>query len=333
MPRNNRCFIHGTCVDVCFRAQRGLPLSAAPYVCTILLGILGRAQALYPVGIVSFVVMSNHVHMILRVLDPEDVPRFCLYVKRELSHAINRWLGRRQVTNWEVGYDAPVIGSVETLLTRLVYHYTNPQRAGLVTTIDEYPGFSTWRYMNNRSNEPTRIPALKISRADIPPLYRRDMSLTQQQQYDASLRRGRALSVTVTIDPHSWMECFPETRGQDPQIMVREIRRRVRAKERELSATRKRPCIGSKRLRQQRIDCTHSPKKRGRRMIILDTCRQRRAAYVSQFKHWQNIARVARSVRLHVRPPSLPPGFLLAGAVSIASVLVWATPLHASFGP
>ncbi len=333
MPRNNRCFIHNTCVDVCFRAQRGLPLSAAPYVHTILLGILGRAQALYPVGIVSVVVMSNHVHMILRVLDPEDVSRFCLYVKRELSHAINRWLGRSQIVNWEIGYDAPVIGSVAALIDRLVYHYTNPQRAGLVDQIGEYPGFSTWHCLTSGSPEPVVIPALKIARPDIPPLYRRDMSVTQQAHYDASLRSGPGLAVSVMIDVHCWMDCFSESRGIEPRRFVDEIIERVRARERELREGRSKPCIGARKLIMQPIDSTYVPKKRGKRMIILDRCRKRRAAYVVQFKLWQTTARLGRKAMRFGRLPALPPGFVLAGGVSLTSLLVWATPLYLSFDP
>ncbi len=333
MPRNNRCFINGTCVDVCFRAQRGLPLSAAPYVHTILLGILGRAQALFPVGIVSVVVMSNHIHMILRVLDPADVPRFCLYVKRELSHAINRWLGRSQVVNWEIGYDAPVIGSAAALMNRLVYHYTNPQRAGLVDSIDEYPNFSTWKYATGGHSEQTVLSALKIARHDIPPLYRRDMSVSQQEHYDASLRRGPSLPVTLNIAPQCWMDCFPETRGQDPQQFADEIISRVRARESELRAARTKPCIGIKKLRKQHVDSSFVPKKRGRRTIILDTCRKRRAVYIAQFKSWQDTARLVRRAVGFGEAPHLPPGFLLAGGVSLASLLLWATPLHSAFSP
>ncbi len=80
MSRNPKLFLNKQTYELCFRTEEGLPLVAAPYMKRLLLGYLAAAQTLYPITICHCVFMANHVHLIVVVDNPENVPRFCEYL-------------------------------------------------------------------------------------------------------------------------------------------------------------------------------------------------------------------------------------------------------------
>lgn len=133
-----------TLVLVTTRVEEGLPFIGTPELNAILMGILARAQYLYPIKICAFIFMGNHLHMLILVGNPEDVPAFMRRIKTETAHFINRRLGRRRRTVWCAGYDAVPILTLESAIEKFVYLYTNPQSANLVEEIEEFPGASSW---------------------------------------------------------------------------------------------------------------------------------------------------------------------------------------------
>lgn len=82
---------------------------------------LDVAQTLDPVKVIAFIVMGNHVHLIVLVEDPSAVESFMERFKCEIAHTVNRLLGRRQVTVWCEGYDSPVILTVDDLVEKMTY--------------------------------------------------------------------------------------------------------------------------------------------------------------------------------------------------------------------
>ena len=51
----------------------------------IILGAVGRGQALYGVELFAFVFLSNHLHILMRVLGIERMARFMGYVKGNIA--------------------------------------------------------------------------------------------------------------------------------------------------------------------------------------------------------------------------------------------------------
>ena len=64
----------------------------------IVMAALLRAQKHHPVVISHFLVSGTHIHMIVRVDNPEDIPGFMERFKTESAHYINRSLGRKKRT-------------------------------------------------------------------------------------------------------------------------------------------------------------------------------------------------------------------------------------------
>ena len=136
MPSPPKILLPKSAVFISTRIQEGLPLVPTCYMQLILQSILARAQSKYKVSVCHFLFMSNHLHMLLVVNNPDEVPAFMDMIKTESAHAINRLLGRRQRTVWCSGYDSPPVLTLEDIILKINYIYTNPQSADLVDTID-----------------------------------------------------------------------------------------------------------------------------------------------------------------------------------------------------
>ena len=79
MPRHRKRFIHGAVYDITFRIEEGLPLVPTPYMRLLIENYFARAQRTYLVRVAAFMVMGNHVHLLIVVHDPAAVPEFIEY--------------------------------------------------------------------------------------------------------------------------------------------------------------------------------------------------------------------------------------------------------------
>ena len=138
-------FPHNSVIFCTSRIEQGLPLVCTHNLNFIINGILAKATSIYNVEVNHHIFMSNHFHIILRVINPEDVQAFFRYIKTEIAHAVNRLLGRRKRTVWVDRYDSPIVLDAEKLLHLVTYLYLNPVKANLVESIDHYPGVSSWK--------------------------------------------------------------------------------------------------------------------------------------------------------------------------------------------
>ncbi len=109
MARPPRILLPHTVVMITSRVQQGLPFTCTPLLELLLWSALTVAYNHHPIRIIAFVVMGNHLHLIALVEDPVQIESFMERFKCETAHAVNRLLGRRQVTVWCEGYDSPTI--------------------------------------------------------------------------------------------------------------------------------------------------------------------------------------------------------------------------------
>lgn len=274
------------------RIQEGLPFAAKPLIQLIIRSILARGQFLFQVEINHFMMMANHFHMIMRVLDPERVAAFIDYFKTETAHAINRLLGRRKRTVWEDSYDAVPLLTPEDTIRKIVYIYTNPQNANLESTIDAYPSLSSWNMFvdGNTSFETPWIHRNYITR--INDFYSEKEELERYNQ----LRVKASETYTFTLNPDGWMELF----GIDSEYEKAEINKRiisdVRAVEKELAQKRRtsgRSVVGALRLRRQPINMSYTPTKFTRRMWCVCSDLELRRRFINFVK---GLLREARAI-------------------------------------
>ncbi len=88
-------------------------------------------------------------------------------------------LGRVQRTVWCAGYDSPPVLTMEDVILKIAYMYTNPQTANLVDSIEQYPGLSSWNmFINNKKG----FVAKWIQRPAIKKLERTNLSESEQEE-------------------------------------------------------------------------------------------------------------------------------------------------------
>jgi putative transposase len=108
--------------------------------------VLSQAQTRVPMRLLSFSVMPNHWHLVLRPESDDDLSRFMQWLTR--THAPRWQVKRRSVGTGAVyqgRFRAIPVQSDEHLLTVCRYVERNPLRAGLVDRVEHWRWSSAWR--------------------------------------------------------------------------------------------------------------------------------------------------------------------------------------------
>ena len=317
MSQNKKCFVNRTVVAVTFRTEEGLPLPPNPIIIVILQSIFARAQSLYPVTICHFLVMSNHIHMLLVVQDPADVPLFVGYVKQESAHAINALMGRRKRTIWEDGYDSPAVVDAARVQRWIEYMLTNPQYHDLVDKIEDYPHLSSWPALLQGIEE---MEYRRIPRSAIPHLKKGTLSVAEQREIADSLLLAGEEECQLIIEPDSWMSCFDkELKDEDAEEINQRIVAHIREEEAKFREKRQGSVIGAHALKLQRMNKKHVPEKRGKRTVCWSSFEVLRKAFLSWYR--ENYPRTPKGSHLTVDwLAKLPPGNFAPGGRLYANI-------------
>lgn len=91
---------------------------------------LYRVQNLYPFFLIGFVIMPDHVHLLLRVMPPEGISDVIRAYKRAVSHAI----GIDPI--WQPRFYMNIPDNVWHTLN---YIHQNPLRADLCKNVEGHP--------------------------------------------------------------------------------------------------------------------------------------------------------------------------------------------------
>jgi REP element-mobilizing transposase RayT len=318
MPSNPKVFLHDVPYEICTSVQTGLPLVATAYMRVLIEGILAAAQCQYPVTICHYVVMANHIHLIIIVKDPSDVSKFMGYLKSELAHSINRLLGRTGQSFWMEGYDSVMILSPEKLLERMEYIYLNPTHAGLVRSIERYPGLNTY---NCLSTELTTKTGKKISRDVVGELPEKYLNKRQREELASVWLEGRGLEFQLKIEPWAWLQSYESSRTWDVKQTRIEFLSKLKAKEQQLSLEKK-SVIGAEALESQDIRMAYKSKRSGKKMLCMSHCPDQRRRVIDILKTQIFYARQSYQMRKAGKHNALPPpGFFLPGGALLANAI------------
>jgi hypothetical protein len=146
MARPLRFIPPDSVVEITCRTVQGrLLLKPSRELNDLLLGVLGRSQALYPeVRLHAFVFASNHVHLLLTVPDARSLASFM----NHFSSNVAREAGRLYKWNekfWGRRYRAIVVADEPSQVGRLRYILAHGAKERLVARPDEWPGASSLR--------------------------------------------------------------------------------------------------------------------------------------------------------------------------------------------
>lgn len=117
------------------------------------LAFLKDAASKYQVVIHAFVLMTNHVHLLVTASHKQGVSRMMQAQGRRYVRYFN-FTHQRTGTLWEGRYKSTLVDADNYLLTVYRYIELNPVRAGMVAHASEYPWSS---YQSNAISKPIRL--------------------------------------------------------------------------------------------------------------------------------------------------------------------------------
>jgi hypothetical protein len=131
----------GALADITCRTVQGRYLfRPSPELNEIVLGVLGRAQRLYPIRICCLAVLSSHLHILADVDDSRQLADFMEYACSNLAREVGR------LTGWEgpvfAGrYHAIIVSPEERAqVARLAYCLAQGCKEFLVERVGDWPG-------------------------------------------------------------------------------------------------------------------------------------------------------------------------------------------------
>jgi len=282
--RRNRYIEVGSVYEIVSRAEHSIPFAPTRTTVELRRGILGRAWRKKTCILLHATDMSNHGHYMCLAEDEAALSNFCQDINKRATDTIKVLLGFERLSLWEERPNIAELPEYKDALEKVCYIYLNPAEAGLVDSIDEYPGFTTWqafltcpadvdacveekvRYYFKRALK--RLPASNTldPYADIEYLHH----LKQQE-----VRTGRVNIVSeevLQIKPFAFLKRFGITAPEEVAAFREEVKRRVYTREAELRAERaaqNRPVIGAERLRRSEYMQEHTPKERRPKVAII----------------------------------------------------------------
>jgi REP element-mobilizing transposase RayT len=314
----------GSVLFVSFTVEEGLLLLCNPLCMAIIRSCLAAAQKLYPVKISHLLVEATHIHMIIVVYNPEDVPAFLRHFKTDSAHMINSLLGRKKRTLWCEGYDSPTVLTLVKAMIVLAYIYSNPAKDNLVASIDQYPGFSSWHMF--RSGQFTSE-WKRLRRPQFRALTKDSHNLRGYTKEAERLLAESSESETFTLEPNAWLEAFGCTDPVEQQKINNRVIERIRTLEKRAARIRElegKTVIGRERLMTQRFDLTYRPSRKGRRMWCLAERRSIRIRYIRMFKRLKQKARKVLALwRQGDMTKRYPPGLYPPSFPKLANALVY----------
>jgi len=314
---------HGSVLFCTFSLEEGLLLLANPLCQAIVKSCLAAARALYPVRICHLIVEATHIHLILVVINPDDVTAFVRHFKTESAHMINGLLGRNKRTLWCEGYDSPIVLTPTRALMAIAYLYANPAKDNLETSIDNYPGFSTWKMF--KSGKLTRQ-WKRLRRSQFTPITRDANNLRGYTKRAEELLDASEEVQTFTLEPNAWMESFGYHSPEQQERLNKQLLLHIRLLEERAEKTRvreKKRVMGKERLIAQVFDTSYRPKRSGRRMWCLSEKRSVRVEFIRFFKALMQKARAVRERwKMGDVTVPYPPGLYPPSMPKLANALV-----------
>jgi len=208
-------------------------LRPSPEANDLILGVLGRAQRLYPVDIFAFVFLSGHFHLLMRVISALRMAEFTGYLKGNIARELGQ-LHDWKEKFWGRRYHSASIADSEPAITkRFFYVLSNSCKEGLVDSPLEWPGVTS-----------------------APALYRGENTLEgtwydRTKEYRARLRgapKPEPSTETVHLSPLPFLEGLSAERQRQFVVdAVRHVEEQTREQRREDA----RPSLGVRNILRQ----------------------------------------------------------------------------------
>ena len=279
MPRLRKAIFNRQVHFITASVEEGIMLPANPLVKQLILSAMARAYKHHPIEICHYIVNGTHIHMIVIVNNPQDIPGFMERFKTESAHYLNRLLGRRKRTIWCDSYDSPALLTAADVIKKIVYLYTNPVKDGLIDSINHYPGLSSWE--NYQKSKNTIITSL-LSRDDIQKVPQ-DSGWTIFNNMKNLLLRAAKRKAKLVLNPNGWLRAFNNENETFAEEANTEINQKIKEQE-ELQAKEKSSFMGKTKLENQGIRLDYQSNRSGKKMWCICSDIPYRIRYILYIK-------------------------------------------------
>jgi putative transposase len=116
----------------------------------LLIDVLRSLVAERKFELYDFVIMPDHLHLLLTVYDEMTVEKAVQLVKGRFSHRLSHEFGYKGEV-WQRGFSEVQVMNRESFETHREYIGQNPVKAGLVGSADEFP--FCYRFLAKRKTE------------------------------------------------------------------------------------------------------------------------------------------------------------------------------------
>ena len=277
MSRSRRVVFENTLYEIVPRAREGLPLPPNEVTNQLLTGILARTQRDDKVTLCNFVEMNNHAHQHCIPNKPEQYAKFYMEYQKKVTDTVRRLTKRSRLTLWEGRPSVMRLVELEDAIKRLVYIFLNPAKAGLVSSIDEHPGLSTWKAFTTCEASVDAEVRWKacwtpVSRLEPLPAGNRLSPACDRAMAIRLRESSHTVEYELVIKPLAWLKGYGVTSPAQIEKIRQRIISEVYAGEAQLAKERLeqgRSVMGAQRLRIQEYLKPHIPKKKERNIFLV----------------------------------------------------------------
>lgn len=264
------------------RVRKGLPFVCRLSVEKVIMGILARAQGLYPVKLCAFVFMGNHYHLIITGHSKHISP-FMNYIQGNLALSVQRFIpDYYDGFVWEDRFKEQVLVTSEDVIAKMAYIYLNPVRARLTKKASEYPGVSSYNHLLN-DNQNLLVKWIPVSHlCSLPERYKKkeDFQITKQLLKDTSYEELR-------IEPFAWFSCFKE------QLNKESVKKKLFNYVSQEENNYKTPVLGVQALKNQNLRKAHKPKNKTPTPYIICYDKELRISEIDSYRDFCAICKKA----------------------------------------
>jgi len=300
MPRPELYLPPGTAVETTTRTLRGMfLLPPTPYFAKIVIGVLARAQELYPVQIHFGSMLSSHYHLILTPDDREQLANFMEFVNGNLGREALVLVDEWDEKCWGDRYHPiPITDEPEALEGRLLYALAHGVKENLVERVADWEGFHCAQALLD--GKP--LHGIWIDRTKLNEAKRRGKTLAREEYETSYFLKLAPLPC--------WKDLTPAQRRRKVRGMIAEVEAKAAAERQEsgkrvlgMAAVQARsPLDRSEKLKKRPCPLVHAASKVERESYL-----RVREAFVEKFH--EASAELLRGGRDVVFPCwSFPPG-------------------------
>jgi len=287
MARSRRFIESNSLFEIVFRARSGIPLPCTEYMKLIVLGCLARTQRDDKVKLAHFVVMGNHVHIIVvGHRNEEAVTKFYMELKKKLTESIKQILDLDFLHLWDGPTTLIRILDLDKAIERIAYCYANPARANLADRVENYPGVSSWSRFQATEQKIGAVNSTKVKwyrYATLMPI-----GTLTPIVYLFAFSRFESVEHVLELHPNCWMSLFGVTDSVEVGEINQQIMAAVRDYElqaRELRKELKKAVWSVRSLRKQAPTVSgYEPRTRDRKIFFLGSTKENRIEYLERFK-------------------------------------------------